>query len=171
MTRSMLGRAFSAVVAVVVWTAACGNSHQDQQFTSGTDGGKGQGSETGTLGGGDTGMPGDGGTLGPDGAPVGGDASSGCGPTVTDLSGCNCPTAGTTRPCYPNNVDPKSAGVGTCKQGTQTCTSTGEFGTWGACTGAVTPTTESCTGTVDSNPTATARSGAPTRAARPIPPA
>ncbi|MBK8996420.1 MAG: hypothetical protein IPM35_11820 [Myxococcales bacterium] len=51
--------------------------------------------------------------------------------------GCNC-LNGTTQGCYTGA--PGTQGVGQCKAGTQTCTN----GNWGACTGQVIPTTETC---------------------------
>jgi hypothetical protein len=64
--------------------------------------------------------------------------------------GCPCGPAGSTRPCYPHSANPKTRGVGACKDGQQTCES-GEVPTWGACTGAVTPAAENCTSTMDLN--------------------
>ncbi len=53
-----------------------------------------------------------------------------------------CP--GRTRSCYSGPAG--TAGVGICKTGTQTCLSDG---TWGACTGEVTPRSETCNGQDD----------------------
>ncbi len=58
-----------------------------------------------------------------------------CNGVVDDVpGGCEC-TNGATRPCGPSE-----AGIGACQNGTQTCTA----GAWGACVGAVTPSTEVC---------------------------
>jgi len=63
-----------------------------------------------------------------------------CNGIVDDVpGGCDC-TEGETQPC-----GPPEAGVGACRNGTQTCSS----GRWGACVGAVTPTTEVCDGSTD----------------------
>ncbi len=151
MTRSMFGRAASVLLAIATWTAACGKSSEHDQFTASPDGGHKDGSATSMLGG-EGGSGGDGSALNPiDGAAVGEAGAGGCGPSTTDLTGCNCPTVGGSRPCYPNNVDPGTSSMGTCKQGTQTCQSNGEFGVWGSCVGSVTPTNENCAGMVDTN--------------------
>jgi len=52
-------------------------------------------------------------------------------------------TVGTTQPCYTG--PPNSVNVGTCKAGTQQCVN----GTWGSCTGEVTPTMEVCSDDLD----------------------
>ncbi|MFT3770587.1 MAG: MopE-related protein [Minicystis sp.] len=57
-------------------------------------------------------------------------------------NGCAC-VNGATQPCYPGA--PATLGVGACAAGTQTCV----HGQWGACTGAVTPTQETCNGLDD----------------------
>ena len=59
--------------------------------------------------------------------------------------GCNC-AKGATQKCYPG---PAAQLTGLCKQGTQTCVPSGEFGSWGKCTGAVTPAKETCGDKVD----------------------
>jgi hypothetical protein len=69
----------------------------------------------------------------------------------SDLAGCPCSTSGQTRSCYPEGVNPATRNVGECKDGTQTCQSGAEFGTWSPCNGAVTPTQESCTDGLDHN--------------------
>jgi len=56
--------------------------------------------------------------------------------------GCTC-TVGMTRPCY--GGPPGTLGVGACRGGMQSCSAAG----WGACTGAVLPSAERCTGGVD----------------------
>ncbi|MCK6513147.1 SH3 domain-containing protein [Myxococcota bacterium] len=69
---------------------------------------------------------------------------SGC---YADCSNCGGPppecSAGQTQPCYTGPSATK--GVGLCKAGTQSCNS----GKWGACTGEVKPTSESCNGKDD----------------------
>jgi len=73
-----------------------------------------------------------------------------CAADAPDQTGCSC-SGSETRACYPASANPSTRGVGPCKDGMQTCMSTGEFGTWGNCTGAVTPQTENCTNGVDDN--------------------
>ena len=57
-----------------------------------------------------------------------------------------------TCPCIPGAVQrcslapPGRRGVGTCSDGNQTCVGTGEFGTWSACAGAISPAGETCDG-------------------------
>ena len=126
------------VAALAVLTAACGTSG-GSGFVNGVDGG-----------------PTDGSAQPPqvfDAPSLVGDASGAavCTKGSTDVAGCACPAAGTTQACYPDNVDPKTRNVGTCKDGTQTCTKQGEFLTWSACTGATLPSTENCASMVDSN--------------------
>ena len=60
--------------------------------------------------------------------------------------GSQC-TPGETQGCWPG--EESTQGVGACKDGTQSCSGSGEFGTWGECKGAVTPTTEQCGNGVD----------------------
>lgn len=136
-------------VAVVALIAACGSSSNTQGFNQGSpeagvDGGTSH--EGGILGG-----P-DGSPTGPDGA-LGGDSAPppNCTMNGPDLQGCMCTPPGSTRACYPNGIDPMTRNVGACKDGSQTCQTMGEFSNWGPCTGAVTPTTENCTGMVDLN--------------------
>ncbi len=64
-----------------------------------------------------------------------------CGDRCIPQNKC-CP--GRTRTCYSGPAG--TAGVGVCKAGTQTCRSDG---TWGACKGQVTPSTETCNGRDD----------------------
>jgi hypothetical protein len=72
-----------------------------------------------------------------------------CSPTSLNLAGCGCATPGTKQACYTG--DPKTRKVGTCADGTQTCTKLGEFSTWTNCTGAITPQKEGCPSTFDTN--------------------
>ena len=105
--------------------------------------------------------PGNGGTGGSDTGGLGGTAGSGgsggttcqpeteicdgedndCDGQVDDVDGlpdgCAC-NDGATQECY--SGEPGTDGVGACKKGTQTC----QGGTWGECTGQVTPETETC---------------------------
>ncbi len=60
--------------------------------------------------------------------------------------GCAC-APGMMQSCMPG--DPTRAGVGACHRGTQRCEGLGEFGMWGACTGAGVPTPEACNGIDD----------------------
>jgi len=59
--------------------------------------------------------------------------------------GCSC-QAGQTQKCFPRPPGPIQ---GICKQGTQSCIATDEFGSWGPCQGAVTPQQEICGDTID----------------------
>jgi hypothetical protein len=52
---------------------------------------------------------------------------------------CSC-GGGATQACWPG--DPANRGRGACSDGIQSCTEGIEFGNWGACTGAVLPSTE-----------------------------
>jgi hypothetical protein len=107
----------------------------------------------------DSGLGGDGGTK----FDVGNDASNdaaldatssdggglNCGDASPDAKGCNCSTVGATRNCYTGPAPSRHIGI--CKDGSQTCTKTGEFATWGACSGDVVPTKEVCTDPYDHN--------------------
>ena len=157
MTRSTLGRTCMAVTVLATLAVACATTG-DTGFINLVDGGAPR-SEAGAPGtdatlGNDAQVPrkdSGPGSLLPDGSSHGDASAASCGANATDLKGCTCPSAGTTRPCYPNDVSARNEHVGACKPGTQTCEAGGEFSAWGACVAAVTPTTESCTGTVDSN--------------------
>ena len=59
--------------------------------------------------------------------------------------GCPC-TKGATQQCFPGQATQLK---GICKQGTQTCISSTEFGAWGKCTGAVLPRAEICGDGID----------------------
>jgi hypothetical protein len=74
---------------------------------------------------------------------------------------------GTTRACYPFTGG-GAAGVGACKAGTQACSKSGEFGTWGACTGAVGPSAEVCGDSIDNDCNGTADDGCTPEAGAPI---
>ena len=139
-------RLTAAIVTVSV-AVACGAGPAKDGF----DGSAPPGSPPG-FGDGST-PPGDGGpALGEAGIP--GDAGEGeggqdCTSTSIDQQGCSCDTVGAMQPCYPGPAGTENKG--SCHAGTQTCNSSGEFGTWGACTGSVVPTTEDCTGGMDTN--------------------
>lgn len=60
--------------------------------------------------------------------------------------GCTC-ADGQTQACYSGST--LVAGVGSCRRGMQTCMASGEFATWGACSGEVAPGTEACDGVED----------------------
>jgi hypothetical protein len=60
--------------------------------------------------------------------------------------GCMC-SAGTQQPCFRGEA--ALAGVGACNWGVQNCVSGMEFGTWDACSGDGSSTTESCDGVDD----------------------
>jgi hypothetical protein len=63
--------------------------------------------------------------------------------TGMPFAGCPC-VPGMTRMCYGGPTG--TAGVGTCRAGTQTCMTSGTTSTWGACTGQVLPATDRCDG-------------------------
>lgn len=72
-----------------------------------------------------------------------GGCGASCGTNSTCVAGaCQCVT-GATRPCYSGPFG--TANVGTCRKGTQSCSANA----WGACTGEVVPTAESCNGLDD----------------------
>jgi hypothetical protein len=75
------------------------------------------------------------------------DAAPVCGSDSLDWRGCPCDTVGATRPCFTGDKSNRS--VGACKDGSQTCAASGEFKTWGACTGSVLPSKEVCTDSLD----------------------
>ncbi|MBX7192755.1 MAG: hypothetical protein K1X94_11885 [Sandaracinaceae bacterium] len=54
---------------------------------------------------------------------------------------CGC-MPGTVQSCFAG--PPGSRGVGACSDGTQRCEGAGEFGEWGACTGGISPSAETC---------------------------
>ncbi len=126
------------------------------------DGGSGNGGDAGQRVGGDGGSASDAGA-GRDG---GGSASDGggapacgdheiCGNGVDDdCNGladdlCVC-EVGATQRCY--NGPRQYAGVGVCREGTQTCVDNGtEFPAWGPCEGETGPSDEVCEGTADEN--------------------
>ena len=58
-------------------------------------------------------------------------------------TGCGC-TVGMTRACYSGPSG--TSGVGACRAGTQTCAATSTGSAWGACTGEVVPTRDTCDG-------------------------
>jgi hypothetical protein len=74
-----------------------------------------------------------------------------CAAGAPDQSGCGCPNVGAVRACYPTAATPNTRGIGACKDGTQTCDSSGEFSGWSDCTGATTPTAEVCNDQIDNN--------------------
>jgi hypothetical protein len=131
---------------LVALTSACSAAGQTE---AGGSGGKGTGggatATTGTGGAGVTVTVGStsSGTTGGGGMNDGG---VDCANTL-DLQGCTCAGPGSTRPCY---TGPKGTeNVGACKDGTQTCTASGEIAEWGPCTGDVTPMPEVCSDTLD----------------------
>jgi hypothetical protein len=54
--------------------------------------------------------------------------------------GCNC-QPGAAQGCFLGSASTRGNGI--CKDGTQLCSGSGEFGAWGVCQGSVTPSTES----------------------------
>lgn len=71
--------------------------------------------------------------------------------------GCAC-TVGAKQACYTGPFATRN--IGACKDGTQSCTKSGEFAAWGPCTGAVEPKAEDldngkdddCNGSIDDEP-------------------
>jgi hypothetical protein len=55
--------------------------------------------------------------------------------------GCGC-IPGTVQSCFAG--PPGARNVGACRDGTQRCEGAFEFGSWGACTGGISPTSEAC---------------------------
>jgi hypothetical protein len=55
--------------------------------------------------------------------------------------GCPC-AIGMSQSCYPGEA--RTRGVGACRDGMQRCEGTGEFGTWGSCMAATTPSRDVC---------------------------
>ncbi len=107
---------------------------------SGSDGGAGTNGDGGGGGGGDGGV---GACL--DHEICGNGVDDNCNGTADE--GCAC-TAGETQSCY--NGPRQYAGVGACREGTQSCVdSGGEFSSWGACVGETDPVDEVCEGTAD----------------------
>jgi hypothetical protein len=126
-------------------TAACGPTTGGRGGTGDPNGNGNDASFTGD----DGGDPNDPGSDGGDNNNGGIDGGVfGC-MNPNDQQGCGCDTPGATRACYtgPAGTD----GKGTCKDGTQTCVSGGEFSTWGPCTGDVVPTAENCNDQLDHN--------------------
>jgi hypothetical protein len=79
-------------------------------------------------------------------------ADDNCNGTANE--GCVC-TPFTSTSCYTGAAG--TQGIGACKAGTKSCNSTGTA--YGACTGQVTPTTESCKTAVDDNCNGTVNEG------------
>jgi hypothetical protein len=69
-------------------------------------------------------------------------------PPAASTASTSC-QPGATQACYPGK--PGEAGVGACKQGTQKCVQSGEFGTWGPCEGAVVAVAEICGDKIDND--------------------
>jgi len=84
-----------------------------------------------------------------------GSSSSGadahCAPPSSDYEGCPCSASDAPRVCWPASANPKNRNVGTCKDGAQTCTASGEFASWGACTGSIGPVAEVCDDGLDND--------------------
>jgi len=132
--------------------------------------GGGTGSHRDSRGGDDAGDPGGESDAGL--PAVGVDAGPGVTPAETDLcgngldddidgvidDGCSC-AAGATQSCYPGYAS--ELGAGPCARGTQTCAGSAEFGSWGACEGAVTPVAEVCDDGVDDDCNGVADDGCP----------
>ncbi len=91
----------------------------------------------------------DGGPAAPPPAPVsGGESCNGLddnGDGQVD-EGCIC-KSGASQTCFPGPAS--KAGIGACRKGTMHCQGDLEFGTWGACEGAVAPAQEVCGNGID----------------------
>jgi hypothetical protein len=90
----------------------------------------------------------DDGGIGGDGAPADAYVPN-CATDSPDLEGCGCAGSGSTHACYPLSADPMTRGLGVCHDGTQQCVGGGEFGVYGPCTGAMTPSAEACSNGLD----------------------
>lgn len=128
----------AASVVVVGCSAGAGHEAATRDDASIVDG---RGSDSSTL---DLGTSNDGSL---DASKDGGGGPKSCAADSLDMQGCTCPTSGATRPCFTG--DKSNRNVGACKDGTQTCTKSGELAAWGACTGDVVPQREVCTDTLD----------------------
>ncbi len=104
--------------------------------------------------------PFDGGTTSPDGAtPTGPERCNQVdddGDGVVD-EGCAC-APGMTQSCYPGAASTRARGA--CRDGVQRCEGEGEFGQWGACEGAVTPSEDTCGDRMDQDCNGTVDDGA-----------
>ena len=78
----------------------------------------------------------------------GGDGSGGDGGGIFTPS-AECDLPGATEACFDGNIS--QINVGTCVPGQRKCLSSGEFGNWGPCIGAVNPSAEVCGDELDTN--------------------
>lgn len=118
-----------AISAFVILALACGSTHNSGFEDS--DGGAGASGDGGVgLNGQDAGVV-------------------SCNPQSANAVACACTAVGATQGCY--SGDPGTRGVGTCKDGTQTCQRSGESLTWGPCVGETDPASEDCSSTTDTN--------------------
>src|SRR5262249_30373157 len=135
-----LAAAFLGAALVAEACAAVSNVHGTQGVGGSTSGGLG-----GDIGVG-AGTAASSATTGTGGGP-----GAHCDPPSPDPAAFPCGSAGATRACYPSNLNPKTRGVGACKDGQQTCSGGTEFNAWGPCTGAVGPAAENCADGLDNN--------------------
>jgi hypothetical protein len=118
---------FGRTVTFFLGAAACGTQGGGDTFGNLPDGGQ-AGLDSGVSG--DAAVFGDGGGGFGDGGAV--PDGGGC---EGHAQGCPCPSAGVSVACWTG--PPANRGVGQCKDGTQTCVATAEFGQWGPCVGEV----------------------------------
>ncbi len=149
--RSLFWLAFigSALAGTIACSAADGTNTTHRNGSGGSSASGGTGAVDGGGGHSSGGAAGSSGTGGASGGAGGGTgAPPRCDSGSPDWEGCACKN-GDTRKCYPGTVNPATRHVGMCKDGTQTCQGSGEFMTYGPCTGAVTPKTETCASGAD----------------------
>ncbi len=132
----------SALCSALLLALTTGCNHQPNGVGVGQGGpgtGDGQG-DGGTIGIGDT--AGDAGSSGQNGNGDGGttgqngDGGSGTCQDTSNLEGCSCSNGDMPRACFTGPAANRNLYL--CHDGMQTCTLSGEFSTWGPCTGSVT---------------------------------
>lgn len=95
-------------------------------------------------------------------------SSGGCSSASLNQTSCPCTTIGQTVDCYTG--PPGTRGIGSCKDGTQVCTSRGEFNAFGPCTGQVLPSSPTACGSFAAPPDASGvAEGAPCQVGQVLP--
>ena len=116
----MKGRSVVVVLASALVFACASSGGHSGGFDPTQDGGSGAGADGGQS------------SLGADAT-----TSRNCSdPNAGDLVGCSCPAPDEKRACW--TIDPSKRDRNGCKDGTQTCSKTGEFAIWGPCLGEIT---------------------------------